>query len=142
MAFADRLPVIAVGAILVLGVGVLGWRAFKPAESVAIDVAVPKLSRVALAGQAAFDRNCAQCHGRNGAGTNKGPPLIHTIYNPGHHGDQAFAIAARQGVQAHHWAFGNMPAQPQVTTQELIAIVRFIREVQQANGIFYKKHQM
>jgi hypothetical protein len=33
----------------------------------------------------AFDRRCAECHGRDAAGTAVGPPLVHSIYRPAHH---------------------------------------------------------
>ena len=47
----------------------------------------------------------------------------------------AFVIAAERGVRAHHWDFGDMPAQPQVGERSIQQIIAFIREVQQANGI-------
>ncbi len=101
-----------------------------------------QLSQRALAGKPAYDAHCAQCHGSYGAGTDKGPPLVHAVYNPGHHSDVSFARAVAQGVRQHHWRFGDMPAQPQVDQTKLDAIVRFVREVQQANGIVYSEHRM
>lgn len=105
-------------------------------------IELPELSRLALQGKAAFDANCATCHGANAAGTEQGPPFVHDIYNPGHHSDNAFFLAVRQGVRRHHWPFGDMPPQPQVTDQELAAIVRYLRELQAANGIVYRPHNM
>ena len=35
-----------------------------------------------------------------------------------------------------------MPPQPQVTREEIAAIVRYIRELQEANGIVWKAHAM
>jgi len=105
-------------------------------------VLVPKLSDSAQAGKVAFDRTCAVCHGENAIGTDRGPPLLHDIYNPGHHGDAAFYNAVRRGSPQHHWRFGNMPPQPQVTDREVAAIVRYVRELQQANGIFFRPHRM
>jgi mono/diheme cytochrome c family protein len=129
--------VVAAGAVFV------GWKAFAPqSRDITIEVAVPKLSPIASAGKAAFDANCGQCHGRNAAGTGKGPPLVHDIYNPGHHADAAFFSATRRGVQQHHWPFGNMPAQSQVSDEEIAAIVRYVRELQSANGIAYRPHRM
>jgi len=101
-----------------------------------------KLSQAALAGKPAYDANCAQCHGSYGAGTDKGPPFVHAVYNPGHHSDASFARAVAQGVRQHHWRFGDMPAQPQVNQAQLDAIVRFVRAVQQANGMVYSAHPM
>ena len=105
-------------------------------------VTVPELSAAAAAGETAFDKNCVQCHGANAAGSEQGPPLVHDIYNPGHHGDGAFVRAAQQGVRQHHWPFGDMPAQPQVSEEEVAAIVRYVRELQVANGIVYREHNM
>jgi hypothetical protein len=36
----------------------------------------------------------------------------------------------------HHWTFGDMPSQPQVTLGQAMLIVEFIREVQAANRIY------
>lgn len=47
----------------------------------------------------------------------------------------AFVLAARNGVRAHHWPFGNMTPVPGLTDPELAGIIRFVREVQVANGI-------
>ncbi len=92
-------------------------------------------SATAQDGKILFDRNCAECHGENAAGSEKGPPLVHKIYEPGHHGDAAFYLAARNGVRAHHWPFGDMPPRPEVSDPEMAAIVAYVRELQQANGI-------
>ncbi len=105
-------------------------------------ITMPTLSAQAAAGQKAFDATCASCHGRFATGTDKGPPFLHDIYNPGHHADEAFLRAVRQGVRQHHWRFGDMPAQPQVSDAQLTQIVRYVRELQQANGIRFKPHQM
>jgi Cation efflux family len=40
--------------------------------------------------------------------------------------------AARAGVRQHHWGFGDMPARPHLTDEQITAIVRFVREVQLA----------
>ena len=83
----------------------------------------------------AYDRRCASCHGANASGTTKGPPLAHRIYEPSHHGDAAFHLAVRNGVAAHHWRFGNMPAQPQVAETEVDRIIAYVRWVQREVGI-------
>lgn len=102
---------------------------------------MPALSAEAQEGERYFNAVCAACHGQNGLGTTQGPPLVHDIYNPGHHADMAFLMAAQNGVRAHHWRFGNMPPQ-QVTRGEVARIVTYIRELQQANGITYRPHSM
>lgn len=102
------------------------------------EVVVPaEFSPPARQGETYFDAACASCHGANAAGQ-KGvaPPLVHRIYERAHHGDMAFVLAARNGVRAHHWPFGDMPPVEQALTDaELGAIVAYVRELQRANGI-------
>ena len=99
-------------------------------------VVVPALSEQAVAGQQVFNTTCVLCHGVNAAGTNQGPPLVHKIYEPGHHADFTFRNAVSQGVPAHHWHFGNMPPVPGVSEEEVEQIICYVRELQRANGIF------
>ena len=87
-------------------------------------------------GEQLFDRNCAGCHGPKAGGTDKGPPLAHRTYEPSHHSDQSFHLAVRNGVAAHHWRFGNMPPQPQVTEPDVRAIVGYVRWVQRETGVY------
>lgn len=102
-----------------------------------VAVTVPdKLTMQARLGEEAFNGTCAACHGSNAAGTEVGPPLVHKVYEPSHHSDYAFYIAATQGVRAHHWKFGDMPPQPDVSEKELVNIVAYVRELQRANGIY------
>lgn len=103
-------------------------------EGPTTDVAVPELSTVAARGQRAFEANCAVCHGPAAGGTRRGPPLVHRIYEPSHHGDAAFIRAVRFGVRPHHWQFGPMP-KVDVSDREVSSIVAFVRELQRANGI-------
>jgi mono/diheme cytochrome c family protein len=86
-------------------------------------------------GATAFAANCASCHGEFARGTDVGPPLVHPYYVPSHQADAAFRFAVQRGVAAHHWRFGDMPAQPQVTEQELDAIVPYVRWLQREAGI-------
>lgn len=109
-----------------------------PAEGAPIvEVTVPdQLSSEAQIGKVAFDAVCAKCHGDNASGKmGFGPPLIHPIYEPNHHGDMAFQMAVQNGAKAHHWRFGNMPPQEGLTAGDVSAIVTYVREVQRANGI-------
>jgi mono/diheme cytochrome c family protein len=143
MKLAENIPKFVVLAVIAGGLGIFASRLLDTGGgAVTVKVAVPTLSPVAAAGRVAFDANCAQCHGKSGSGTEQGPPLVHDIYNPGHHSDEAFHYAVRQGVRQHHWPYGNMPAQPQVTDPQLAEIVSYVRELQQANGIVYKPHRM
>lgn len=95
----------------------------------------PELSGLAATGAPLFAANCAVCHGPSGVGTNQGPPLIHRIYEPSHHGDFAFVAAIRRGSRAHHWQFGDMPPVPGVSDDEAMAIIAYVRAAQAANGI-------
>ncbi|KAA8605080.1 cytochrome C [Salipiger aestuarii] len=118
--------------------GLSGQVAAAPAKGAAmVSVTLPeRLSPEATLGKRAFDAVCADCHGENAAGKSGfSPPLIHRIYEPSHHGDMAFQMAAANGVRAHHWKFGDMPPLPQVTRAEMISIIAYVREVQRANGI-------
>ena len=103
-----------------------------------VQVVVPaELSAQAQQGEVFYTAACASCHGTNAAGQEGiAPPLVHRIYEPSHHGDMAFVLAARNGVRAHHWPFGDMPpvGQP-LTDGELAAIIAYVRELQRANGI-------
>jgi mono/diheme cytochrome c family protein len=127
---------LAIVAAVVVGIGAVVWWFMPGATSTVVDVEVPELSPVAQAGREAFRANCAQCHGDNAGGTDKGPPLIHKWYHPNHHADAAFFLAAKRGVPQHHWKFGSMPPQPQVGERSIQQITEFVRELQRANGIY------
>jgi mono/diheme cytochrome c family protein len=87
------------------------------------------------AGRERFDASCAACHGEFALGTDVGPPLVHIIYEPNHHGDGAFILAAERGVQAHHWSFGDMAPVQNASREDLLEIVRYVRWLQQEAGI-------
>ncbi len=87
-------------------------------------------------GEAKFKANCAACHGVGGVGTSQGPPLVHKIYEPNHHGDAAFQRAAANGVKAHHWEFGNMPKIDGATPDDVDQIIKYVRWLQKQAGIF------
>lgn len=86
-------------------------------------------------GEALFNANCSTCHGQRALGTDRGPPLVHIIYEPSHHADPAFWIAAERGVRAHHWNFGDMPPVPSVNRDDVAEIVGYIRFLQRQVGI-------
>ncbi|NRB33043.1 MAG: cytochrome c, partial [Rhizobiaceae bacterium] len=101
-----------------------------------VQVYVPVLTAAQRQGEQLFNENCASCHGENAAGQyGLAPPLVHIIYEPNHHGDMAFQLAAQRGVRQHHWQFGNMPAVPSVTPQDVGKITAYVRGLQRANGI-------
>ena len=143
MSIKDKIPALAVTTVMVGGMAVIiSNMASGPNKGIPVDVKVPELTAAAKVGQVSFAENCAACHGENAAGSDQGPPLVHDIYNPGHHADQAFVLAAKRGVRQHHWQFGNMPSQPNITTAQLKPILSYVRELQRANGIFFKSHDM
>ena len=131
---------------LILSMAVLAgaiWFFYQPKEAPqdqvtrkqAATITLPEFSPAAQTGLIYYQAKCAECHGQNGVGSDKGPPLIHRIYEPNHHADEAFQRAAKLGVQSHHWQFGDMPAVEGITRAEVTNIVTYIREVQAANGI-------
>ena len=103
-----------------------------------VEVSVPTdLSANAQIGKGAFEAKGAECHGANAAGQNGvAPPLVHKIYEPSHHSDMAFVLAAKNGVRSHHWNFGNMPPVKGLTDADVKMVTQFVRELQEANGIF------
>jgi mono/diheme cytochrome c family protein len=140
-AVKEKLPALLVVGFVVAGAVVIFLSGGRDHGAAArTEVRLPALSQQGQRGASLFTESCAHCHGENAAGGSGGPPLIHGIYNPGHHADEAFRRAVRLGVRQHHWRFGNMPAQPQISAVQIEDIIRFIREVQVANGIAYKRH--
>lgn len=140
--------IIAIAAILVAGgVGYAMWpaasqttttdTAISTENGVLANVLLPEpLSQNAQIGQLGFEAKCAACHGLNAAGQDGvAPPLVHIIYEPSHHGDEAFQRAAAMGVRGHHWPFGDMPPVEGVTRGDVTMIIAYIRELQRANGI-------
>ena len=127
--------------VAVVIVGVVGWLQYfdddpaGPADG-ATALTIPPLSAEATAGAALFEENCMACHGRHASGSDQGPPLVHRIYEPNHHGDIAFRLAARNGVRSHHWDFGDMQPVDGVSDEDVIKITRYVRELQKANGVY------
>ena len=108
-----------------------------PVNSTAlVAINMPVIEGNAAIGQNIFENICAACHGPNGVGNAEaGPPLIHKIYEPSHHGDESFQRAVANGVRAHHWRFGNMPPVEGLTRGDVAMVIEYIREIQRANGI-------
>ncbi|MCF3595050.1 cytochrome c [Rhodobacteraceae bacterium LMO-12] len=147
---------LAIIAFFVLGGVAFFWNASQPSAQGAGHSMVPpdtsalaegapiaqvtlpaELSANAEMGKRAFEAKCAQCHGEDAAGQNGvAPPLVHILYEPNHHSDMAFVMAAKNGVQSHHWRFGNMPPVEGLTDADVKMIARYVRELQKENGIF------
>jgi cytochrome c2 len=128
---------LALGATILIATGLIvggGFYLIREAEQ-EITVVVPELSPEATVGMDAFETYCIECHGKNAVGTDKGPPLVHPVYRPAHHGDFSFVRAVTNGVPQHHWLFGSMPPQPAIRREEIDYIIVYLRELQRANGI-------
>jgi mono/diheme cytochrome c family protein len=85
-------------------------------------------------GEVLYQANCAACHGVDLRGTAAGPSQLSVIYQPGHHPDDAYVLAALNGVRAHHWSFGDMPPVPGLSREDMDRIVAYVREVQRIEG--------
>lgn len=136
-----RTGLVLVGAAgLVATLAMVLWPQPEPepqAASAMVEVKVPDLAGLAAEGARAYGAFCASCHGENAAGREgMGPPLVHVIYETGHHADGAFLLAATRGVRQHHWTFGDMPPVPEASPQDIVAIIAYVRTLQRANGIF------
>lgn len=107
----------------------------EPADGVA--ASVPTSAGTALAvpdGAAVYQQYCAECHGVDLRGTDKGPSQLSIIYEPNHHGDYAYRVAIRDGTREHHWWFGDMPPVEGITDLEIEKVISFIRAEQQRLG--------
>jgi len=89
----------------------------------------------AAAGKSLYEANCAQCHGADLRGTPQGPPLLHRVYQPSHHADIAFQLAAKYGTRQHHWNFGDMQPVNGVTPDDVAHITVYVRDRQRQAGI-------
>lgn len=129
----DRTTLIIFAAAVAIGLAIAYW---PRGTGGGVEVTLPaSFSQQAQAGRELFENNCQSCHGVNGTGTANGPPLIHKIYEPNHHSDRSFHRAVRDGVRAHHWQFGDMPAIEHVEPKQVDSIIVYVRELQRANGI-------
>lgn len=78
-------------------------------------------------GEAIYGANCAQCHGTDLAGSDRGPSLLDPIYGPAQLTDAEFADAIRNGVEQRLWEFGPMPGNGAITDDQIEAILTFVR---------------
>lgn len=146
-----------IGGFFVLGLAFVGWQSLQPTPSSTaqghsmvppdtskiqdgdqiVSVRLPaQLSSNAEVGKKIYEAKCVDCHGANAAGQNGvAPPLVHKIYEPSHHSDASFIMAAERGVRAHHWKFGDMPPVPGLTQADVKMVTTYVRELQRENGI-------
>jgi len=85
-------------------------------------------------GAALYEESCASCHGSDLRGTDRGPSHLSEVYEPGHHSDESFRSAIRNGSPAHHWTFGDMPPIEGLDDGEIDAIITFVRDRQETEG--------
>ena len=85
-------------------------------------------------GATVYQARCASCHGDDLRGTDKGPSQLSIVYEPNHHGDDAYRSAILNGVVQHHWCFGNMPAVEDITDEQIELVINYIRNQQQTFG--------
>ncbi|HEX6299548.1 MAG TPA: cytochrome c [Acidimicrobiia bacterium] len=98
-----------------------------------VDIPIQDPDLVAT-GEELYAANCAECHGADLRGTDKGPSHLSEVYEPDHHADGAFLFAVQAGSQAHHWSFGDMPPIDGLSSEDVEAIVAFVREQQRIHG--------
>ena len=140
----SRNTLVALGVVIATVIFGVVWSQLNQPEPVEeatdggaiVEVTVPELSGEALVGEQIFNAKCAACHGDNAAGRiGAGPPLVHKVYEPSHHGDMSFMLAPRRGVPAHHWPFGDMPPVEGLTDGDIKQVISYVRTLQRANGI-------
>ena len=85
-------------------------------------------------GAVLYASDCASCHGNDLRGTDFGPSLLSAVYGPDQLPDDAIQVAIRDGVTAHNWEFGPMPAIGGLDDDENTAIITHIRDVQEPKG--------
>lgn len=127
---------IGIGVLVVLmivAVVVFGNESTDPRQDAGTGIPVQDPDLVA-AGEGPYQASCAACHGSDLRGTDLGPSHLSIVYEPSHHGDAAFILAAKNGVTAHHWSFGDMAPVPGLSDDELEAIVAYVRENQRIFG--------
>jgi mono/diheme cytochrome c family protein len=123
--FRQQLTAVLV-ALFSLSVHAQGWQIPKPSRGLMPNPGM---------GKVLFANHCAGCHGGDLKGSEKGPPLLHKVYEPSHHADAAFQLAVANGVRAHHWKFGDMAAVKAVTPDDVAHITAFVRMEQRKVGI-------
>lgn len=96
--------------------------------------APPPNAAVLAAGQELYEASCAECHGVDLRGTDKGPSHLSEVYEPNHHADAAFLLAVQRGTRAHHWNFGDMAPVEGLDVDDVAAITAYVRSVQEEEG--------
>mgnify|MGYP000617905586 CR=1 FL=1 len=106
-----------------------------PAQNLPLPQPSAGLMPTPAQGKRLYEKHCASCHGLDLKGSDKGPPFLHPVYEPSHHGDAAFQAAVRYGSRAHHWKFGDMPPVSGVSADDAAHITAYVRQQQRQAGI-------
>lgn len=117
--------------ILAVSVALAGCGAISSDSDTGIDPQDPEL---VARGDELYAANCAQCHGEDLRGTDRGPSHLSRVYEPSHHADGSFQLAVQLGAVEHHWDFGPMPPVEGLSEADVEAIVAFVRETQRIEG--------
>lgn len=125
----NRSRLFALAAVMALLVAACGTTT-DPGDS-GIPPQDPELVKL---GDDLYQASCAECHGSDLRGTDRGPSHLSSVYEPNHHVDVAFLLAVQRGTPAHHWNFGSMPPITGLTPEDVTAIVAFVREQQRLQG--------
>lgn len=94
----------------------------------------PQAEELVAVGAAIYEAKCAECHGSDLRGTDKGPSHLSEVYEPNHHADGAFILAIQRGSPEHHWRFGDMPRIDGLDGDDIAAVTAFVREQQRIHG--------
>ncbi len=84
-------------------------------------------------GERIYVANCAQCHGSDLAGTDRGPSLLLPVYGPDQLSDEEIADAVRNGASQRLFDFGPMAGNGALSDEQIDSIIAYVRS-QQAGG--------
>jgi cytochrome c len=133
-----RMNFFRLGAVLVLGgISILSGCDMGDAEArrQRMHLPAPDFMGNPGEGKRLYVQYCVTCHGHDGRGSEQGPALVHPLYAASHHANLAFHLAVGDGVKQHHWQFGDMPPQPDVSPESAEHIITYLRQLQRQAGI-------
>lgn len=89
-----------------------------------------RFSQIAISGQRIFRTECADCHGDDASGTQRGPDLLSPAGTPARGNEKRmFHHAVANGVPQQNWAMGDMPAFPRLSFNQIERLERYVREL-------------
>lgn len=117
-----------------IGVLAVAIAALAGCSDSSISESAPADASLVAAGAEVYEVSCAECHGSDLRGTDRGPSHLSIVYESGHHPDEAFSLAVVRGAPQHHWDFGPMPPIAGLDDEAIDAVVAFIRSEQARLG--------